>query len=217
MSKNPYAKLLVSMYKFPSHCVEAISTILTEEDIIVIQDAILTLSKKPSGQRMQTVIHQYFGIGHECMTLAKISKQLHQPVSVERVRSLRVKGVHIIRAVPAMRPIVEKICAAGIEGASWYVATALSLPSPVQMKALRVLSAEALTAVESTDDWRSLPVFSPDFSQRTLNVLRNNDIRTLGQLCNMTVSELLRTPNFGRKSLPEIEEHLASIGKKLRH
>ena len=67
-----------------------------------------------------------------------------------------------------------------------------------------------------SDDWRSISTRSLELSVRTVNCLLNNNIQTLGQLCTYSARELLRTPNFGEKSLKELEDHLASIGKSLQ-
>jgi len=55
-----------------------------------------------------------------------------------------------------------------------------------------------------------------DFSVRTYNCLRKAHIETLGQLVQYTEQELLGIRNFGRKSLNEVMEKLASYGLKLR-
>jgi hypothetical protein len=52
-------------------------------------------------------------------------------------------------------------------------------------------------------------------SIRTSNGLRNDNIIYLGELVQKTEEELLRTPNFGRKSLNEIKEELSSKGLQL--
>ena len=52
-------------------------------------------------------------------------------------------------------------------------------------------------------------------SVRSWNALLNDNILTIGELAKKTVSELLRIPNFGRKSLNEVEEFLARHGRKL--
>jgi hypothetical protein len=52
-------------------------------------------------------------------------------------------------------------------------------------------------------------------SIRTAHCLKNNDIVYLGDLVKRTDAEMLRTPNFGRKSLNEIKEVLAPLGLHL--
>ena len=50
-----------------------------------------------------------------------------------------------------------------------------------------------------------------DLSVRALNCLKAADIETLGQLCSIQRSELLKFRNFGKKSLTELDELLASL------
>ena len=54
-----------------------------------------------------------------------------------------------------------------------------------------------------------------EFSVRAACCLKNLGIRTVGQLATMTEAELLRAPNFGRKSLKEVKEILESLGVEL--
>ena len=54
----------------------------------------------------------------------------------------------------------------------------------------------------------SMEVDELDLSTRSLNCLRNDDIIYIGDLVQKSEGELLRTPNFGRKSLNEIKEIL---------
>ncbi len=49
-------------------------------------------------------------------------------------------------------------------------------------------------------------------SVRSANCLKNDNIVYIGDLIQKTEAEMLRTPNFGRKSLNEIKEVLASMG-----
>ncbi|MFN4289209.1 MAG: DNA-directed RNA polymerase subunit alpha [Brevundimonas sp.] len=54
-----------------------------------------------------------------------------------------------------------------------------------------------------------------ELSVRSANCLKNDNIVYIGDLILKTESEMLRTPNFGRKSLNEIKEVLASMGLSL--
>ncbi len=53
-----------------------------------------------------------------------------------------------------------------------------------------------------------------ELSVRSANCLKNDNIVYIGDLVRKTEGEMLRTPNFGRKSLNEIKEVLASMGLK---
>ena len=51
-----------------------------------------------------------------------------------------------------------------------------------------------------------------ELSVRSYNCLKNANIQTIGELMQKTEAEMLRTKNFGRKSLNEIKEILAKWG-----
>ena len=60
-----------------------------------------------------------------------------------------------------------------------------------------------------------------ELSVRSYNCLKNANIKTIGELVQKTEAEMLKTKNFGRKSLNEIKELLAemdlSLGMKIDH
>ena len=54
-----------------------------------------------------------------------------------------------------------------------------------------------------------------ELSVRSANCLKNADIKYIGELVQRTESEMLKTKNFGRKSLNEIKEILADMDLQL--
>lgn len=54
-----------------------------------------------------------------------------------------------------------------------------------------------------------------ELSVRSANCLKNDNIVYIGDLIQKTEAEMLRTPNFGRKSLNEIKEVLVQMGLHL--
>ena len=54
-----------------------------------------------------------------------------------------------------------------------------------------------------------------ELSVRSANCLKNDNIVYIGDLIQKSEAEMLRTPNFGRKSLNEIKEVLAGLGLHL--
>lgn len=54
-----------------------------------------------------------------------------------------------------------------------------------------------------------------ELSVRSANCLENADIKYIGELVQKTEAEMLRTKNFGRKSLNEIKEILTEMGLSL--
>ena len=47
---------------------------------------------------------------------------------------------------------------------------------------------------------------------RSYNCLKNANIQTIGELIQKTENDMLKTKNFGRKSLNEIKEILSGMG-----
>ncbi|MGH1348095.1 MAG: DNA-directed RNA polymerase subunit alpha [Nannocystales bacterium] len=78
---------------------------------------------------------------------------------------------------------------------------------------------EATTAEPSEEDklneylWRSVDEL--ELSVRSANCLQNANIHYIGDLVQKTEAEMLKTKNFGRKSLKEIKEILAQMGLSL--
>ena len=56
-----------------------------------------------------------------------------------------------------------------------------------------------------------------ELSVRSYNCLKNANIRTIRELVQKTEPEMLKTKNFGRKSLNEIKEILTTMGLSLGH
>ena len=54
-----------------------------------------------------------------------------------------------------------------------------------------------------------------ELSVRSYNCLKNANIRSIGELVTKSEAEMLKTKNFGRKSLNEIKEILQSMGLQL--
>ena len=54
-----------------------------------------------------------------------------------------------------------------------------------------------------------------ELSVRSANCLQNANIKLIGELVQRTEAEMLKTKNFGRKSLREIKEILQTMGLQL--
>ncbi len=54
-----------------------------------------------------------------------------------------------------------------------------------------------------------------ELSVRAANCLKNANIKTISDLVNRSENEMLKTKNFGRKSLNEIKEILSEMGLSL--
>jgi len=80
--------------------------------------------------------------------------------------------------------------------------------------ALETVSAEEVVD-EGIEDVLSQPIDYLDLSVRSMNCLKSDDVFRVGDLVLRTEQEMLRTPNFGRKSLNEIKEVLENMGLAL--
>ncbi len=70
----------------------------------------------------------------------------------------------------------------------------------------------AATASNPTNDALLKPVSELELSVRSANCLQNANIKYIYELVSKTEGEMLRTKNFGRKSLNEIKEILTNMG-----
>jgi DNA-directed RNA polymerase subunit alpha len=81
-------------------------------------------------------------------------------------------------------------------------------------------SQEDVPDFQATEDERLLDqlnrsVDELELSVRSYNCLKNANIKTIGDLVTKSEAEMLKTKNFGRKSLNEIKDILAEMGLAL--
>ncbi|ATX82748.1 DNA-directed RNA polymerase subunit alpha [Mariprofundus ferrinatatus] len=76
-------------------------------------------------------------------------------------------------------------------------------------------AAPAEAADDGLDDLLAQPIEHLDLSVRSMNCLKSDDVFRVGDLVQRSEQEMLRTPNFGRKSLNEIKEVLENMGLEL--
>ncbi len=78
---------------------------------------------------------------------------------------------------------------------------------------------EAVAAAPTTDEPLNENLFRSveelELSVRSYNCLQNANIHHIGELVQKTEAEMLKTKNFGRKSLKEIKEILSDMGLSL--
>ncbi len=96
-----------------------------------------------------------------------------------------------------------------------------ALPESIRTPESKESSIEG-PAMEVSDEeksvlWEKLgkSVDEMELSVRSYNCLKNANIRTIGELVQKSEAEMLKTKNFGRKSLNEIKEVLTSMGLEL--
>lgn len=62
----------------------------------------------------------------------------------------------------------------------------------------------------------AMPIEALDFSVRSYNCLKRQEIHTVGELAECTESDLLDIRNFGQKSIDEVKVKLAQLGLALK-
>lgn len=77
---------------------------------------------------------------------------------------------------------------------------------------VRVEPTQAPTQQAPTNNFLLKPVSELELSVRSANCLQNANIKYIYELVSKTEGEMLRTKNFGRKSLNEIKEILSQMG-----
>ena len=67
-----------------------------------------------------------------------------------------------------------------------------------------------------SDDWKNISVSKLEVNVRTIALLINNKIDTLGELAQITEEELLNNKNYGRSSLEKLKRQLSTYGITLK-
>src|SRR5499427_1256577 len=80
---------------------------------------------------------------------------------------------------------------------------------------MEAAAAEADRKPEIRNENLNRSVEELELSVRSYNCLKNANIQTIGELVQKSEAEMLKTKNFGRKSLNEIKEILSSMGLSL--
>lgn len=79
-------------------------------------------------------------------------------------------------------------------------------------EAVRVETTQTQTQQSPANNFLLKPVSELELSVRSANCLQNANIKYIYELVSKTEGEMLRTKNFGRKSLNEIKEILSQMG-----
>ena len=98
----------------------------------------------------------------------------------------------------------------------------VALASKIMKEQLQIILTfdEAMEPAEESRD-KSSPTLNEnlfrsvddlELSVRSANCLKNANIRYIGELVQKTEAEMLKTKNFGRKSLNEIKDILSEMG-----
>ena len=87
----------------------------------------------------------------------------------------------------------------------------ISMDDPIEQAQEFLVEQPKLTSNENLEK----SVEELELSVRSYNCLKNADIKTITELVQKTEAEMLKTKNFGRKSLNEIKEILTNMGLSL--
>ena len=85
-------------------------------------------------------------------------------------------------------------------------------PEDAVAYAARILQDQLKPFINFDEPEAEVEAEKEELSVRSANCLKNDNIIYIGDLVQKTEAEMLRTPNFGRKSLNEIKEVLAKMG-----
>ncbi len=88
----------------------------------------------------------------------------------------------------------------------------VTTPEPVEVVSTAVVSSDERPRLNENLFRR---IDELELSVRSANCLENSNIKFIGELVQKTEAEMLRTKNFGRKSLNEIKEILSEMGLSL--
>lgn len=66
------------------------------------------------------------------------------------------------------------------------------------------------------EDTLNLPVEKLGFSKRVMNVFRDNEINTVGDIIDTTENEMKQLRNFGKHCVDEVKYKLSELNLKLK-
>lgn len=118
-------------------------------------------------------------------------------VSASRARQLYEPAVRMITSVARRAALLTS-----------YVGDVAPVPRSADEIAVLAADGAARAALD-------MPIYGLPLGVRAANCLQLHGVGTVGDLVTKTEEELLKIPNFGRKTLREVVEMLAAIGFQL--
>ncbi len=163
----------------------------------------------------EKVLKLRYGLGEdgEIHTLSNIGERFG--VGKERIRQIEAKALRILRHPSRIRELTglytnskhkldkEINTAVGILKVRWQDGK-LAEPATIAISEIKSSSFET----SSVDDW--------DLSVRAYNCMKNARISNGAELLQYSEKELMRTINFGKRSLQEIKYFLHGLGLQLK-
>ncbi|MFH1315556.1 MAG: DNA-directed RNA polymerase subunit alpha C-terminal domain-containing protein [Candidatus Uhrbacteria bacterium] len=176
---------------------------------ILIDQALATLPPREG-----EVLRLRFGIGHDAaMSLEKIGQKFY--LSLERIRQIESKGLKKLRHLVKKEPLCFLWQASNFEclldlKRHIRVVGQHESESLFETERLNELTLVALAEILTT------PLDEFEMNVRPINCFHHRGWRYLFELVLHNESELLKTKNFGRRSLNETKEILACFSEEKR-
>lgn len=87
-----------------------------------------------------------------------------------------------------------------------------------QLELIRVAVEEGIESYykKREEETLNLPVEKLGFSKRVMNVFRDNEINTVGDIIDTTENELKQLRNFGKHCVDEVKYKLSELNLKLK-
>lgn len=163
----------------------------------------------------RTTLEAYYGLkSGRPMSPTSLEREWGLPKS--RVHQIREKSLQQIRS--AVQQLPADACLRRWLAPDGILAELETLRAQVATLTEQ-LTAMAAGGVAMMDSDRNEDLFRRvdelELSVRSANCLQNNGIEYIWELCQKSEIEMLKTKNFGRKSLNEIKEILAELGLSL--
>lgn len=155
--------------------------------------------------RAKDILFRRFGIGRSQETLKSVASSHN--ISVERVRQIEAKFLRYMKS--PSRSFMLKMFLAEFN----LVDKPPPLPiDPIEVFRERVRNGEILLDEELS----LIQLDELELSVRACQCLRGEDISTLAQLKQLTASQLMRLPGFGKRTLQEITTVIDELGVGLK-
>ena len=154
--------------------------------------------------RARDIICRRFGIGTSHETLLSIAQSYG--ITTERVRQIEAKFLRRMKYPSRIFDLKNFLADAGLCEKPAELVVDFADTFRERVRAGEVLSDEELSTIKMDE---------LELSVRSANSLKNEGIVTLADLKARTRQSLRRTPNFGKKSLDEVDEMIAGFGVTL--
>jgi DNA-directed RNA polymerase subunit alpha len=102
------------------------------------------------------------------------------------------------------------------QAADILISQLLIFTDPDAIEGFGEVAPEAITEAPVMHGMENFPIEELELGVRSYNCLKREGIQTVGDLVSKTEAELLNIPNFGKKSIDEVQDKLTERGLSLR-